>query len=77
MHRVHAHELRTPLASALGHLALLAERDALRLRTLVSDLLHMAHGGDSSPNLQRHEVDLVALVGDSVEAWGPRSTRLG
>lgn len=54
-----SHELRTPLASVLGHLELLTERDdlpsgvqrqleviernALRLRVLVSDLLQMSH----------------------------------
>lgn len=79
-----SHELRTPLASVLGHLEMLAERDdlpagvqrqllviernALRLRSLVSDLLQVAQANDGGLKLKRTEVDLVALVDEAVEA---------
>lgn len=83
-----SHELRTPLTSILGHLELLVEsdslppgiqrqlhvieRNALRLESLVSDLLHVAQTVDGGLELQRTEVELVALVDDVVETWRPQ-----
>ena len=80
-----SHELRTPLASVIGHVELLSERDdlpagvhrqleviernALRLRTLVADLLQVGQVADGAPKLQRTAVDLVALVEEAVDAW--------
>lgn len=88
-----SHELRTPLVSVLGHLELLTERDdlpsgvqrqleviernALRLRALVSDLLQMARAVDGGPELQRTKTDIVALVEDTVEDWRPRADAAG
>lgn len=86
-----SHELRTPLTSVLGHLEMLGERvglppdvssqlrvvqrNALRLRSLVSDLLHVAQAREGALQLQRTEVDLSALVHDAVDT--ARSDALG
>lgn len=88
-----SHELRTPLTSVLGHLEMLCERDelppdvigqlqvvqrnALRLRALLSDLLHVGQVGEDSLQLQRAPVDLAVLVGDAVEATRPFAEKCG
>ncbi len=82
-----SHELRTPLTSVLGYLEILCEheelppdviaqlqvvqRNALRLQTLLSDLLHVGQVGEGSLQLQRSLVDLVAVVREAVEAARP------
>jgi two-component system phosphate regulon sensor histidine kinase PhoR len=82
-----SHELRTPLTAVLGHLELLAERtdlppdmaeqvrvverNAVRLRHLVGDLLHVAQVRDSGLQLARSPVDLGLLVQQAVEAAIP------
>ena len=88
-----SHELRTPLASVLGHLEMLVERDdlppgvqrqlqviernAVRLRSLVSDLLQVAQAVDGGVRLHRSEVDLVALVDEAVESARPAAEASG
>ena len=87
-----SHELRTPLTSVLGHLELLVDRDdlpfdvakeiavvernALRLRALVSDLLHVAQ---ARGGVQVHltEMDLRMLVLDAAEAARPAAAAQG
>jgi two-component system phosphate regulon sensor histidine kinase PhoR len=82
-----SHELRTPLTSVLGYLEMLCEHDglpadviaqlrvvqrnALRLRALLSDLLHVGQAGEDSLQLQRAPVDLTAVVAEAVEATRP------
>jgi two-component system phosphate regulon sensor histidine kinase PhoR len=82
-----SHELRTPLTAVLGHLELLAERtdlpagaaaqvrvierNAVRLRHLVSDLLHVAQVQNRGLQLARSPVDLGSLVQQAVEALRP------
>jgi two-component system phosphate regulon sensor histidine kinase PhoR len=82
-----SHELRTPLTAVLGHLELLAdrtdlpadmaqqvrviERNAVRLRHLVGDLLHVAQVRDSGLQLARSAIDLGLLVQQAVEAAIP------
>ncbi len=82
-----SHELRTPLTSVLGHLEMLTEsedltpevrrqldvvrRNALRLRSLVSDLLHVAQAHAGSLQIERDSVDVVCLVEEALEAAGP------
>ncbi|GAW51813.1 MULTISPECIES: sensor histidine kinase [unclassified Nocardioides] len=82
-----SHELRTPLTAVLGHLELLAdrtdlpadmaqqvrviERNAVRLRHLVGDLLHVAQVRDSGLQLARSAIDLRLLVQQAVEAAIP------
>jgi two-component system phosphate regulon sensor histidine kinase PhoR len=88
-----SHELRTPLTSVLGYLEMLCEheglppdvisqllvvqRNALRLRGLLSDLLHVGQVGEDRLQLQRAAVDLVALVDDAVEATRPFAEKCG
>jgi two-component system phosphate regulon sensor histidine kinase PhoR len=88
-----SHELRTPLTSVLGYLEMLCEheglppdvsaqlrvvqRNALRLRALLSDLLHVGQVGEKSLQLQRAPVDLAALVDDAVEATRPFAEKCG
>lgn len=82
-----SHELRTPMTSILGHLEMLLERDDLptdvlasvevvqrnasRLRLLVGDLLHVAAAGDGKLHPLRTPVDVVALIGESVDLAAP------
>jgi two-component system phosphate regulon sensor histidine kinase PhoR len=82
-----SHELRTPLTSVLGHLEIIAERDdlppgvgdrvrvvernAVRLRHLVTDLLHVAQAREGGLQLTRAPADLGAMVQDAVEAVAP------
>ncbi len=86
-----SHELRTPLTSVLGHLELLVEsphlsdelsdqvrvvqRNAVRLRELVADLLLVAQMKDGYLTLTRQPVDLGDLVIEAVDAV--RSGRAG
>ena len=88
-----SHELRTPLTSVLGYLEMLCEHDglppdvtaqlrvvqrnALRLQTLLSDLLHVGQVGEDSLQLQRTRVDLAALVDEAVEATRPFAEKCG
>ena len=85
-----SHELRTPLTAVLGHLELLVERadlpvDALsqlvvvernanRLRLLVSDLLSVAQG---SMKVTREMCDLALLTRDAIEAAQPLADTAG
>jgi signal transduction histidine kinase len=82
-----SHELRTPLTSVLGHLELLTdrsdlppdiarqlavvERNALRLQTLVTDLLDVARAKDGSLTLTMDPLDLAMLAQDAVAAARP------
>lgn len=88
-----SHELRTPLTSVLGHLEMLAERDNLpddaherlrvvqrnaeRLHTLVTDLLHVGELTSGTMVLDRRTVDLVGAVRDVVDAARPTADALG
>ncbi len=82
-----SHELRTPLTSVLGHLEIVSDhpglpddvaaqldtiqRNALRLRHLVSDLLHVASGKQGGLQITRSETDVVGVVADAVTAASP------
>jgi PAS domain S-box-containing protein len=88
-----SHELRTPLTSVLGNLELIretaelspqvadrlrvVERNAVRLRELVADLLQVAQITDGRLRLSRREVDVGDLVRDAVEAAGPTADAAG
>ncbi|WP_182524936.1 sensor histidine kinase [Nocardioides dongkuii] len=88
-----SHELRTPLTAVLGHLELLGEREdlpagvvrqlevvqrnAVRLRALVSDLLQVAQVGDGNLRMHRTPTDLVRVVREAVEAARPYAESLG
>jgi signal transduction histidine kinase len=88
-----SHELRTPLTSILGYLELLAdredlppvvatqlfvvERNAQRLRSLVTDLLVAAEAQDRGLDLQRTDTDLVKLVQEAVESARPYAVSSG
>ena len=88
-----SHELRTPLTSILGYLEILCEheglppdviaqlriveRNANRLRSLLSDLLHVGEAGEGGLPLHRTAVDLAALVHEAVEASGPFAEQHG
>ncbi|SFH95266.1 sensor histidine kinase [Nocardioides psychrotolerans] len=88
-----SHELRTPLTSVLGHLEMLEERldlppevtaqlrvthrNATRLLTLVTDLLHVGQRSAGPLLLHRTDVDLAALVREVVEATGPSASAAG
>ena len=82
-----SHELRTPLTSLLGYLEILCEHDdlpddvisqlqvmqrnALRLRTLLSDLLHVGEADEGGLQVERAPMDLVDVVREAVEASRP------
>lgn len=82
-----SHELRTPLTTVLGYLEILAgrgdlpadvtrqlrvvQRNAARLESLVSDLLHVGRAGDGDLRLRPEPVDLVALVRQAGEVARP------
>jgi hypothetical protein len=82
-----SHELRTPLTSMLGYLEILCEHDdlpdevisqlqvmqrnALRLRTLLSDLLHVGQADEGRLRVERAPMDLVEVVQEAVEASRP------
>ena len=89
-----SHELRTPMTSILGHLEMLAddpslgddvtrrvrtvERNALRLRQLVSDLLEVQADSAGGMVVDKRACDLAEIVGDALEAARPwaESSRL-
>jgi two-component system, OmpR family, phosphate regulon sensor histidine kinase PhoR len=82
-----SHELRTPLTSLLGYLEILCEHDdlpdevisqlqvmqrnALRLRALLSDLLHVGQADEGGLQVERARVDLVGVLEEAVEASRP------
>jgi PAS domain S-box-containing protein len=88
-----SHELRTPLTSVLGNLELIrdieelspevadrlrvVERNAVRLRELVADLLQVAQITDGRLRLSRRALDVGELVRDAVEAAGPAADAAG
>jgi two-component system phosphate regulon sensor histidine kinase PhoR len=88
-----SHELRTPLTSLLGYLEILCEheelpadvisqllvveRNALRLQTLLSDLLHVGQVGEGRLQVQCDLVDLVDVVREAVEAARPVAEKCG
>jgi two-component system, OmpR family, phosphate regulon sensor histidine kinase PhoR len=88
-----SHELRTPLTSVLGNLELIrdmdelspqvadrlrvVERNAVRLRELVADLLQVAQITDGRLRLSRRVLDVAELVRDAVEAAGPAADAAG
>lgn len=88
-----SHELRTPLTSVLGHLEMLSDRDdlpadvmagievvernAMRLQTLVSDLLDVARAREEALSLEHSRVDVSALVREAVEAALPLAEASG
>lgn len=88
-----SHELRTPLTSVLGYLELLGDRydlpadaatqldvvqrNALRLRTLVTDLLVAAEAREGELDLYRADTDLVPIVQDAVLSARPFAASSG
>jgi two-component system, OmpR family, phosphate regulon sensor histidine kinase PhoR len=88
-----SHELRTPLTSVLGHLELLADlpdlsdeasdrvrvvqRNAVRLRELVADLLLVAQMTDGNLALNRLPVNLADLVIEAADAAQPAAQGAG
>ena len=88
-----SHELRTPLTSILGHLELLADvpdnptevlrrvrvvqRNATRLRDLVSDLLQAAQMNNGQVQLNRLPRVVADIVVDAVEAVRPMARTSG
>ncbi|GAB3667501.1 hypothetical protein GCM10027596_36630 [Nocardioides korecus] len=88
-----SHELRTPLTSVLGHLEMLCEhpdlpadvlaqlevvqRNSLRLRALVSDLLHVGEVGERGLQLQPAPTNLAAVVTEAVQAVQPVAQSCG
>ena len=88
-----SHELRTPLTSVLGYLEMLCEHDelppdvtdqlrvvqrnALRLRELLSDLLHVGEVAEGNLHVQRAPVNLVGTVDEAVEASRPFAEKCG
>jgi len=79
-----SHELRTPLTSVLGYLEILVDNDelpascqmqlqtvrrnALRLQSLVSDLLEIARFAESGLSLERTDVDVARVAREAAEA---------
>jgi two-component system phosphate regulon sensor histidine kinase PhoR len=88
-----SHELRTPLTAVLGYLELLGEREglpadvvaqlrvtqrnAMRLQSLLSDLLLIGQVAGGTLDLQPDTVDLVPVVHDAVEAARVSGDRSG
>ncbi len=88
-----SHELRTPLTSVLGNLELIADsphlpvelsdrvrvvqRNAVRLRELVADLLLVAQMTDGRLALARQPVDLAALVVEATDGARPAAVAAG
>lgn len=82
-----SHELRTPLTSVLGYLELVSDREDLpsglatqlfvvqrnaqRLRALVTDLLVAAEARDGGLDLHRTDTDLVKVLQEAVESARP------
>ncbi|MDF1603042.1 PAS domain S-box protein [Nocardioides sp. YIM 152315] len=88
-----SHELRTPLTTVLGYLELLADRpdlpsdaagqvriaqrNALRLLALVSDVLDVARAEAGHLVLARMPTDLTTLVHEAVETSAPEAEHRG
>ncbi|MBV9832659.1 MAG: PAS domain S-box protein [Marmoricola sp.] len=88
-----SHELRTPLTSLLGYLEILCEhedlpaevssqlqvmqRNALRLRSLVSDLLHVGQLDEGGLQVEPALIDLAGVAQESVEASRPVADKHG
>jgi signal transduction histidine kinase len=88
-----SHDLRTPLTSIIGYLELVlddhnltgeqrgflnvADRNADRLLRLVNDLLFVARFEAGELELRPTELDLAAVVRQSVEESGPRAAAGG
>jgi two-component system phosphate regulon sensor histidine kinase PhoR len=88
-----SHELRTPLTSVLGYLEMLADddglpsavlerlrvvqRNALRLQSLVSDLLEVGQLGETGLALQRADVDVARVAREAAEAARLLAERAG
>ncbi len=88
-----SHELRTPLTSIIGYLELLGEheglpaevgtqlaivrRNAVRLRALLSDLLHVGEVKAGVLNLVRAKVDLAAVIDEAVQTIRPQAALAG
>lgn len=88
-----SHELRTPLTAVLGHLEMVledgglsvsatrqlevAQRNAVRLGSLVSDLLDTAARGKGTLALSPAAADVAALARDVVEAATPAAQAAG
>lgn len=86
-----SHELRTPLTSVLGYLEILVDddrlptacqtqlqtvrRNALRLQSLVSDLLEIARFTESGLSLERADVDVARVAREAAEAARPQAAR--
>lgn len=88
-----SHELRTPLTAMLGYLEMMGEdpgvpaevvaqlkiveRNALRLRSLLSDLLQVGQLEEGSFSLHLEITDLVGLVQEAVEVSQPMADQHG
>lgn len=88
-----SHELRSPLTAVLGHLEMLlddadvadprrhalevVQRNALRLRRLVGDLLDTAHGRATATTMSWSVTDLAALLAEVVESMAPTAEEAG
>jgi len=88
-----SHELRTPLTAITGFAESLADgvttgadvrpvgrtvlAEARRLDRLVSDLLDLARLGAQDFRIDRHPVDLTALVASAGEVWRARCEAVG
>lgn len=88
-----SHELRSPLTTVLGYLEILAgredlpadvtrqlrvvQRNAARLESLVSDLLHVGQSGEGALRLKLEPVDVAALVRQAAEAARPVAASVG
>ncbi len=88
-----SHELRTPLTAMLGYLEMVGEQDdvppqvaahlqivernAIRLRALLSDLLQVGQAGEGKLALQQTRVNLVGLAKNAVEALRPLAETYG
>lgn len=88
-----SHELRTPLSSVMGYLELLSEheglpgevtaqlniveRNVLRLRALLSDLLDVAQAREGTLRLERSAIDLTALAREAAQAVLPAAAEAG
>jgi len=88
-----SHELRTPLTAIRGFAEALAdgvatgprvveagatiEAEATRLQRLVADLLDLARLGAEDFRLERHPVDLRALLHEAAAVWSARCAAVG
>lgn len=84
-----SHELRTPLASVMGYLELLCDeedmparmasqlsiiqRNAARLRALLTDLLQVSQARDGGLRLECRQCDLVSIAREAVQAAAPEA----